>query len=617
MMDYNLSSRKLKPSTEKLKTLDIYGFDIETYGRENKFLMGSIVNDKKEYVFWDKERMQTFVKGSNLLRGSTLFATNLAFDFLGLFDDLSKLHDFSYVVKGSEFMMITHRNKKHVVKFMDTMSFFRASVNTLGKIVGEPKLEKPDFLGQHVGMNTDKGRQLQEYNIRDSRISYLFAKFLQDNFNDLGANMRCTIASTSMGLFKRKYLKNWIIQPQKELLKEQFQGYFGGRVEAFYRGKVPSETYLYDINSLYPYVMSTKSFPNPNTLREGIDLEKEGMTYARIKVPDSLSIPLLPFRGENKLLFPGGEFQSWQSNVELRKAIEIGYDIHPIKGYHYEKTFNPFRSYITDLYAKRRKYKKEKSPIELVMKLCMNSLYGKFGQKMYQQEMIFPNDKEGMKKFRQYCQANRDLLDEGKPARYSIDSPDTVEKLPDGTEVHVPKIFYIKDEDTEDYPPFINPILCIYTTSHARLELYKWIEKIQAAKKRVFYCDTDSVITDHQLPTGKRLGQMKLELNIKKGIIIKPKFYYLEDDSTTLVKAKGMMNLKTLSQFNKIVESRVYKYKKFTRFRESIRRNLAFNQILDVEKIVGLEDDKRKWKKEKFDPSHLESSEPVKISILP
>ena len=121
MMDYNLSSRKLKPSTEKLKTLDIYGFDIETYGRENKFLMGSIANDKKEYVFWDKERMQTFVKGSNLLRGSTLFATNLAFDFLGLFDDLSKLHDFSYVVKGSEFMMITHRNKKHVVKFMDTM----------------------------------------------------------------------------------------------------------------------------------------------------------------------------------------------------------------------------------------------------------------------------------------------------------------------------------------------------------------------------------------------------------------------------------------------------------------------------------------------------------------
>ncbi len=44
------------------------------------------------------------------------------------------------------------------------------------------------------------------YNLKDSEISYKFMRFLFDSFEELGASPKMTIASTSMSLFKNKFL---------------------------------------------------------------------------------------------------------------------------------------------------------------------------------------------------------------------------------------------------------------------------------------------------------------------------------------------------------------------------------------------------------------------------
>ncbi len=603
----------LKPSSEKLKHKKLYGFDIETYGENNKFLMGSIVNETEEYVFWDKKRMQDFIIKNEKLKSSYLFATNLGFDFTGLFDTIDIMREFKFISRGSDFITIQHKKTK-APKFFDTMNFFKCSVANLGHILKIPKLEKPDFLGQYVNMITEpqKAKHLQNYNIRDSYISFRFAKFLQDGFNSIGGNLKYTIASTSMGLYRKKFLKHWILQPPKEIIKEQFNAYYGGRVESFERGLIRNKNY-YDINSLYPYVMATKLFPFPNSMTTKQDLNLEGISLCNIETPKNLLIPLLPLRHDNKLLFPLGKFQAWQTHAELRKAIDLGYKIEILKSYTYEKNFNPFSDFVNEMYSERMKFKKNNSPFELIYKILLNSLYGKFAQKMEFSEIFMIETQKDLDKINDYIKLNIGLLQDGKDIRYKIDSPCIEEKEIVGKIYASAKMYYVTDLDVVNYPKFINPIISIYTTSYARLELYKWIEK--AGFNNVSYCDTDSLITTSELPTGTKLGELKKELSITKGIIVKPKFYYVEDENNPkdkFVKAKGLHNLKTIMDFKKVLETQEYEYTKFTKFRESLRRDLHFNQKLDILKIIDLEDNKRLWKRE-FNQKEKETSQPLVV----
>lgn len=619
-MVINIHSKNyLKPTKEKITKYKLFGFDIETYGDKNKFLMGSIVNGTEKYVFWEQKLMQDFILKSRKLSGAVIFATNLSFDFLALFgDDYRLLSKFRIINKGSDFIFIKRTSNRRTIKFMDTFSFFKVSVKQLGKIVGVPKLEKPDTLGDYVNKNSSEGRYLEKYNVQDSYISYLFAEFLQKNFNDLGSTLKCTVASTSMNIFKRNYLKHWIMQPKKQVIEEQFNAYYGGRVESFYRGYISSNNnnpyFLYDINSLFPHVMREKNYPNPNSIKLGVDLSKEGYTYCNIRSPENLYYPLLPHRTEdNKLLFPLGEFRGWHSNIELRKAIELGYIINPIKGYHYTMVFNPFKDFITDLYNKRLDCLKKGSATQLIYKLCMNSNYGKWGQRLYYQDLLFADSEKDNKKFLKVCEENKQRHKIGLKSRYEIDITEKYVKTKDGNEYFKPIIYYVRDTESENYPKFINPIMAIYTTSYARLELYNWIEKVLKMGKKVLYCDTDSLITDAILPTGEKLGQLKKEIDIKEGVIVKPKFYYLQDsDNSIVVKSKGMSNLKTLMKFKKTIRTREYSYVKFTKFKESIRRDLDFNEKIKIRKIIDLEDNKREWDG-LFNERKIEKSKPLII----
>jgi hypothetical protein len=105
---------------------------------------------------------------------------------------------------------------------------------------------------------------------------------------------------------------------------------------------------------------------------------------------------------------------------------------------------------------------------------------------------------------------------------------------------------------------------------------------------------------------------MKLERFIKEGIIIKPKMYMISGE-VPIIKIKGIGVRLSEENFMQVIENPIVSFRKFVKFRESLRRKLSPNEIIDVEKALNLEDDKRLWPS-KFDPHILQESEPCTLA---
>lgn len=565
---------RLTPTRQRQSHKKIIGFDIETYNDNKNFYCATLFGENINKTFIKKEHLINFFK-TNYFQNTYVVATNLGFDFFGTFFGKKDMDNFKFIFRGSDLLsaVVYVKNGKFYRKkpgntrgqlcFIDTLNFAKLSVEKMGNILNLPKLKKPKALGKWPASEAEK-TELISYNIRDAEISYNFMKFLYKSFFKIGASHKITIASTSMSLYRNKYLNNvYFLHPVK-ILSDIFKGYYGGRVEAFKRGEIRNYNY-YDFNSLYPSVMLNE-FPNPNTLREAnkfniaLIRNYEGMSNVIVSCPD-MAYPLLPYRSDNKLLFPVGMFRGWYTHIELRKALKMGYSIiKHFKTYYYEKCCYPFRDFVFDMYDKRLLYKEKNSSMEYIIKILMNSLYGKFGQKFTDR-------------------------DEWKPFPETLEELDKYENFE-----RVGNMIRIKHSYTNP-KGFCIPIWASYVTAYGRLKLYDELEY-----KNVIYCDTDSIITKDDIGTNTEIGKLKKEMSIKMGVIVKPKFYgFVDNKNNEYVKIKGLGIKLTYDEFLAFLENPSKTYVKFAKFKESLRRHLQPNQSFDITKNLSLEDDKRIW----------------------
>jgi hypothetical protein len=578
----------LKPLKQKiLKRKKIYGFDVETAGNKNIFVMASIVGNDHNEVYYSRDKFKKDLR-LNKFRNSIFVATNLGFDFNCIFDNDDK-KNFQWIMRGSDFICIkTYLDKEgnyhphkgnngsnySKIEFWDTLNVVKYSVEKIAKIVGLNKLPYPKCF-KRFPKNKKEEDELNIYNLQDSLISYKFLEWFQDKCITLNCEMKMTTPSTAMNCFKKNFLKGEYYVHSEEILREQFKGYYGGRTEAFKRGKVENLNY-YDVNSLYPYVMQNK-FPDPNTLRDrkyGLiqNIEQfHGMSYVEVYCPENI-LPLLPLRHDDKLMFPAGNFEGYYTHIELRKALEKGYVIKNIKRqFYYKGNCRPFYEYV-DFFYKKRLNTEKRTPDNLIYKLFMNSLYGKFGQKFFGRNEWLPNNftAEQINKMNffetngNFCRIKKDV----KPSNFCF------------------------------------PIWAAYVTSYGRLELYKYLERCNP-----YYCDTDSIMTKKNYETDDSLGGLKLEMHIKEGIIVKPKYYMLNKD---IVKIKGIGKKLMADEFMRCLSGKKIRYQKFVKFVESLRRGLMVNEIIDAVKELSNEDNKRLWPK-KFNKDSLQESNPIYI----
>jgi DNA polymerase elongation subunit (family B) len=296
--------------------------------------------------------------------------------------------------------------------------------------------------------------------------------------------------------------------------------YRGGRTEVIKRGSNDKKVFYYDINSLYPYVMFVNRFPynfnNGNgrfLKRTSVNLDYEGVARALVSIDHELppiGVKRVLEDKYERLVFPVGKILSWFTYPELRYVEENGYGrIEKVyEALEYRVWCYPFKEYIKDLYGYRLKHKEDKY-LNKIFKLLMNSLYGKFGEYNTSKILILTSD--GIKE--------------------------------------------IKPEEISKFRKYHNVIWASYITAYGRLELHRRFR--EAGFNTVYYCDTDSLITSTQLPTGENLGELKLEgwAEPYEAVFIRSKFYIFDDT----IRVKGF----TLSDSNVNIRDLILKNKLF------------------------------------------------------
>lgn len=302
----------------------------------------------------------------------------------------------------------------------------------------------------------------------------------------------------------------------------------------------------------------------------------EGVVRCKVLPPRNLFHPVLPYRVKGKLLFAlcrscceafsqiecthdpsEREIEGTWISCELRKAIEKGYfvtgvsEIWQYSVTHYDTTTREgglFTGYInTFLQLKQeatgwpsecvddeakdrylREYEETEGVVlekhniaqnpglRSVAKLCLNSFWGKFGQRTN-----LPNT--------EIVNTQQRLVSLLTNPQYEIS-----DILPVNDEV-----IYVSSRLREEAvvpSPLTNVIIAAYTTAQARLKLYEYLEKLD---RRVLYYDTDSCIYvstgnphEYEPLTGNFLGDMTNELEsygrdsfIESFVSGGPKFY--------------------------------------------------------------------------------------------
>ena len=487
---------------------------------------------KNYYNFRTRAESIEFLAG--LDTPAIIYCTNLEYDIVNIFwGNLDKV-DMNW-----GYRLISVKFKK--VIFYDTLNSWFLGVAAMGEKLGIPKL----------GFNPKSLKYCQ----RDTFITYQFVKDMHRRYKKIGLKPKSTIAQTAITFWKDNFYKGKVFKVPEGLIEFLKPAYFGGRVECNYIGELSGSIHLADFKSMYSSVM-TRCYPYPFRWIDKVDLSYEGITYC--KVSSNLKLPLLPFRDKKSklILFPNGTFKGAWANVELRQFIKEGGKILKLyDGVVYPQKCYPFKSYVKFLFDKRKKAKDEF--MVYILKILLNSLYGKFAQNN-----------------------ERTVIINAEKWRKLKDS-----EIPDSfTEFENLYIF----RKIGAYPYFSNYIWSIYTTAFARLKLYKHLKRCAKFAKLLYY-DTDSLIWQGNksiFKYGSGLGDLEYK-GVYANIHIKGnKFYKLEDK----IKCKGVPKDSMEDFFNLGHAS----YKKPLKIKEAIRRNMIPNIWIDMDKVERIIYNKRK-----------------------
>jgi hypothetical protein len=360
-----------------------------------------------------------------------------------------------------------------------------------------------------------------------------------------------TLPSLAMKIYKTHYMpENTIYQILNKPYWNIRESYTGGAVDVYiphnkisgFFNKVKALfklLYYYDVNSLYPAIMANTPMPVGKPIAfdgniRNVEPEAYGFFYCKITSPVYLKHPLLHRKiktaGGMRTIAGLGSWEGWIYSLEMDNAAKYGYTFEILKGYQFEKGF-VFKEYVDTMYNLRIEYDKG-HPMNLIAKLLMNSLYGKFGMKLESTVVeIFDRTNESEN------QILNDMLElYGETLRDYIEIENKV------LTVRTKLIGYKNNDDEEMYHGLdVNIAIASAISAGGRI----WMSTIKNNPNiNLYYSDTDSGVTDAPLPdilVGPLLGQFKLEYTIKRAIFLAPKVYaFTTTDNEEILKIKGI-----------------------------------------------------------------------------
>lgn len=289
-----------------------------------------------------------------------------------------------------------HTDRRTSIKIYDVFGFFQASfVKTLKQWGFTKEIEFIEQMKAQRGKFTPENAQvIIEYSKMECDLLCQLMNKVRDALVSFGINMTKFYGAGSIAeaILDTYDMKKHIARPDwidnTNFMLALLSSYFGGRFELFKQGII-KESHQYDINSAYPSAMATLPSFRDATVEYSTQYDAEApysiwhVTY--ILPTKEYPIGPLPFRTPNgNILFPlQNKFGVWVHQVELRAAMELygykyfkvnrGYIIRPLS----EKRVYKF---IPQLAKERLRLKAADDKRNIVLKLGLNSLYGKTAQ---------------------------------------------------------------------------------------------------------------------------------------------------------------------------------------------------------------------------------------------
>ena len=401
--------------------------------------------------------------------------------------------------------LILKENGK-TIEFLDSSKKIPLSVKRIGEKYGGDLLKgEIDYnLERYPGYKPTKAEI--DYIHRDTEI---VARALQKHFSE-GMTMLTIAGDAFAGLKKTvcdHYKKLGIMYMRQHPDVEEFcrLAYCGGisYVNPDIQERELGAGFVYDVNSLYPYVMSAYPYPvyNPIIIRSYMELDS-CLWIAEFDIKAELIPGRLPtLRAGREWIDRYFEGKVVLTSIDFEMMLEnyvVDYEF--VRGYKW-RDCDPdlFKEYVR--YWGERKMK-DKGGDREIDKLMLNSSYGKFGLNPIRQR----------KKAR--------LAGEEDLVRYSVTPKETMKCN--------------------------NVAIATFVTAYARRELLRGVNQSVG----FCYCDTDSVhlATIDGIPPSfsgdvdpVRLGAWKLESTFQRARYLRQKTYIEEDEHGILtVKACGM-----------------------------------------------------------------------------
>lgn len=433
--------------------------------------------------------------------------------------------------------------------FLDSISLLPMSLQKMGETFCKNRFEK--FAAWNLDEHEDHPFW-PWYCGQDAVVAYeglkAFHKIVED---DLHGEVGITAPSTAMNVYRRAFLpkEKWIDRsahfPECDgtcrgcdrrtcdkachgcMHAWVRRGYYGGRTEVWGRQSGRDLKYQ-DINSSYPASMmhpmpaGLAVVPKSTSLFWFKELRRThiGFVECDVYVPKGCPLPPLPFRHPSgKLVFPAGRATPGPDGIKFTGVWdydELQLLNHPLVRGKIVKVHRSvwyrqrpiFRNFINTLYNKRldAKKAKEDGPSE-TYKLMMNGGYGKFGMNPEKQAIL--------------------MIAEGDPfppeaiplnGNHEEENGDTT-------------IFWTIDRYVD--AAYIVPQIAAHVTALSRIRLFEGMADILMRGGKIFYLDTDAVLSDillsPHLLDDERLGAWKREdpSVLLSGHFVRPKLYML------------------------------------------------------------------------------------------
>jgi len=596
--------RKLEEEIEELKALpikkfkkrktkftDIGAWDIETYctpdKKFNTYAIGIAYNDEY-HSFWGEDSIEQYLQhlhdNSSKLDGFHFYAHNGGkFDSINIQKKImeSKIWKIDTQINdmieldGRILKLCIYNDEGHCIHFRDSVAMLSGSLDKLCKsfkISNQKGKEDHEaiekFLNNHYSIDGLKNAfpTLDEYLKLDCKCLLEIVLKFNDIVHEIssvdayGSSKKgsirlvdcLTAASLSKNLFYQKYYYGnvyFLTDEQDEFIRDS---YGGGRTEAFHIGKVEKKLWYYDFTSLYPSVCVNKL---PVGKPEYVPKFNRVSDYSFIKCMVRSTEngynhkPLHYIKKEGKMIFP--YFDTWTELTLYSEEIKYGlkhnlYEYQLLDGYKFQGGYL-LKEFMKSGFDKKATAKQNgDKALAQTWKIIINSGYGFWGLKSKNRDSVKLINDPDFNPSRSYQYIEQDkLVNESYYKDYTM--------------LRVKADIPVKD---------FNVSVCSAISSLARLKITELIHDIERKGDKVYYCDTDSVITDcdvyHEKEiqekfmwdfTGDELGSLKNEAHdlvgkeqqdrcngsvwFDKLYCFGSKYYALQGENMEICKLKG------------------------------------------------------------------------------